>query len=113
MKLSPYTIRNVAIVLAILSLPMAWIAYQPFWIHQRHAFMNGPPKLVNSALPQDAPWPLGWFGERGISEITIVDPTSTQRAHELFPESELMIRDKSAPDGFRIIRPDKKYWPKN
>jgi hypothetical protein len=88
-----FGLRTFFVLIAVAAIPMVWVAFQLNWIRQRHAFMNGPPKLVNSALHQDAPWPLGWFGERGILEISLKDPATAQLAHKLFPEAALWIVD--------------------
>lgn len=92
-------------LIAVATIPIAWVAYQLNWIRQRHAFMNGPPKLVNSALYKEAPWPLSWFGERGILEVTLNDPTTAQRAHELFPEAQLEVVDQTVPGRIKDITP--------
>jgi len=72
------------------------------WIRQRHAFLNHPPMPVYSASYRAAPWPLTLFGERGIYGVSVTDDT-INRAHELFPEAELVMRDPNSQGGVKIL----------
>ena len=46
------------VLVAILSVPLAWVAYSLNWIRERHAVLENSDLLL---LPFPVtPWPLGW-----------------------------------------------------
>jgi hypothetical protein len=81
-------LRTLFVLIALISIPMGWMAYQLNWIRQRHAFLNKPPMPAYSTLPKSAPWPLELFGELGISQITVA-ASAMDDAHSLFPEADV------------------------
>jgi hypothetical protein len=88
MKLPRFRLRTLLIAIALLSIPMGWVAYQLNWIRQRHALLaeaknNG---LVVGSSP--APGLLAVLGEKGVSILMIPDDLQ-ERAHLLFPEADI------------------------
>jgi hypothetical protein len=99
MRLRPqFTLRTLLIAIALLSIPMCWVAYQLNWIRQRHellakklpsryaAYMEIQPGFP---IPK-APWQLRLFGEEGRNLIGVIEP-NVPRAIKLFPEAYVAI----------------------
>jgi hypothetical protein len=77
-------------MVAIISLPIAWITYQLNWIRERHQFFwryqyNGLPMREGSGK---TPWPLRLFGETP-QRYLLVEPEQMEKAKELFPEASV------------------------
>src|SRR5579871_1330774 len=104
MKPPRFSLRTLLVLVAIITLPVGWVAYQLDWIRQRHAFLNRPPMPVYSAMYEPAPWSLRLLGERGIHEVSVTDATA-EHARELFPEADLWVKDPNAEGGIRTIAP--------
>jgi hypothetical protein len=81
------------------------VGYQLNWIRERHnapifhgisqdmiVTPDGGYRLV--VMPQDAPWPLGWFGESGETVLGVEDglpKAEIERIRRLFPEADADI----------------------
>ena len=90
MKLPRFSLRTLFVLVAIISIPMGWVAYQLNWIRQRHALLaeaNASGIVVAPGFTQ-APAPLMVFGEEGVS-ILMIPPELHERAHQLFPEADI------------------------
>jgi hypothetical protein len=101
MKFRPrFSLRTLLVLIALISIPLGWLAYQLNWIRERH-------KMLTQELPREyqeyreynktqpailrpAPWPLRIFGEQGIVVIG-VPKSQAERAAELFPEAAVAI----------------------
>src|SRR4051794_8113179 len=89
MKLPQFKLRTLLIAIALLSIPMGWVAYQLHWIRQRHGFLQRP-KVVSGGdpftmQPVQAPWQLRPFRESGVERL-VVPRQLVQEARTLFPE---------------------------
>jgi hypothetical protein len=91
MKLPRFSLRTLLIAIALLSIPMGWVACQLNWIRQRREFMllHGSsvrdPQKPNSKLP----WSLRAFGEQGYDYLLRIPADFVSEATALFPESEI------------------------
>jgi hypothetical protein len=76
--------------IALLSIPMGWVAYQLNWIHQRNEFYARYKMNYTHQLPRlravRAPWPLRLFGESGRDYIAVPKEFMPE-AKRLFPEA--------------------------
>ena len=87
MKLPRFSLRTLFVLVTLASIPMGWVAYQFYWIHQRHAFRANPnvipfnPGIVN---PAHTPWQLKLLGEYD-PECYVVPPELVDEARALFP----------------------------
>jgi hypothetical protein len=94
MKLPRYSLRTLFVLVALIGIPMGWVAYQLNWIRQRHEFIRThdlPFYYKGPFTEVRAPWPLRLFGERGEMGMTVPESQMT-RANELFPEAQLNSR---------------------
>jgi hypothetical protein len=93
---STFRLRTLFVLIAMLSVPLAWIGYSLEWIRQRHQFLT-----PNSAT-YPMTWPLNYkppplllqpFGEEGIDEIILptkpASPEQIEEARRLFPEAKI------------------------
>lgn len=98
MKLSRFRLRTLLIVIALLSVPMGWVAYQLNWIRQRHEFLAENPTFPSfddsmegqsfARFDPPAPWQLRIFGEPGHDWVG-APKHLTDRARKLFPEARI------------------------
>lgn len=87
-----FGLRGLLLAIALLSVPLGWVAYQLEWIRRRHAFLEQsdivtyPPVAVDRPLP----WSLRLFGE---SQQFLLDVPQAEldRARALFPEAILNL----------------------
>ena len=85
-KIPRFSLRTLFVLVALVSAPMAWSAYNVRWIQQRRAFRDAHPQELCS-MPYQAPWQLRIFGEAGYEhQAIIVRQQYLQEAKELFPE---------------------------
>ena len=91
-----FRLRTLFVVVAILSIPLAWVAYCRNSIQQRHHFiehLTGPPWTgIGGSI--DPPLSLRLLGESGVRSFgfpTTMDKKSIDRAKRLFPEAEISI----------------------
>lgn len=88
-----FSVRTLLVLIALVSLPMGWVAYQLHWVRQRHGFID---RFLcwdgNPPQDPDPPWPLALFGEIGMGAID-VPPSRVSEAQRLFPESQVRGRD--------------------
>lgn len=97
MNLPRFRLRTMFVAVAVLAVPMAWVAYQLEWIRQRrHSLtISG----VVYAGEQDAPGTLWLFGERGYGAVIVGNSSSLtdhiDEVRRLFPEAEIWELDKS------------------
>ena len=100
-----FSIRTMFVLVTVLTVLGYWLGYQLNWIHERHNARvgtgigkaairqpDGSTKWI--VLTPDAPWPLGWFGEKGVKFLML--PKSTPREEvdrilALFPEADREI----------------------
>src|SRR5262245_40832368 len=95
MKFRPrFSLRMLLLAIALLSIPMAWVAYQLNWIRQRHEFREQKTHYVSRIEPDntEAPWSLQIFGEGGEESIWIENESDRAQAAKLFPESQIIVR---------------------
>src|SRR5436190_20732207 len=89
MKLPRFSLRTLLIGIALLSVPMGWVAYQINWIRQRHGFLQRPKVMSGvdpfTLRPVQAPWQLRPFRESGVERL-VVPRQLVQEARSLFPE---------------------------
>jgi hypothetical protein len=91
MKLPQFRLRTLFVLVAILSLPMAWSAYQLNWIHQRKEFLahHHDQSRVNWQMGNPntkAPWSLRLFG--APPQRCVICPAQyIEEAKRLFPEA--------------------------
>jgi len=92
------------VLVAFISIPMGWVAYQLDWIRQRHAFLKRPDwearpvtavKVPKRSSPR-APWSLRLFGELP-QDILTVHETDAETAHSLFPEAIILPTERVTP----------------
>jgi hypothetical protein len=122
-----FSVRAMLIAVAIIALAVGWVANQLHWIRQRHVLMaNGLilPKDLGDPHPSQRPpagpwdippWPLGWFGERGVEapSITLISVPVDEvdsiaeltRVQRLFPETTVQ-RWKPFGRTFRVAPQD-------
>jgi hypothetical protein len=88
-----FRLRTLLLLIALISIPMGWVAYQLNWVRQRHALMDR--SLCwdgNPARDPEPPWPLPLFGEIGMGAIDVPE-SKVDEAKKLFPESQIQGRD--------------------
>jgi hypothetical protein len=93
-KLPQFRLRILFVLIAMISIPMAWVAYQLNWIRDRHSFFqkeqpDGAP-IGQGFQPPNAPWSLRLFGECGVKELWAFKEDK-ERATRLFPEAKILI----------------------
>ena len=98
MKLPRFSLRNLFVLVAIASLPMAWSAYQFNWIRQRHEFYDryNVPHLYSVDTVRECPWSLKLFGEQPQWSLD-VPKERMDDAQWLFPEASVMEDTLSHP----------------
>ena len=100
MKRPQFSLRTIFIAIAMLSIPMGWVAYQLNWIRQRHVFLDkGFDHSGDVAGPfrfYKCPWSLSLFGEQARNSL-YVDKSRENEAKELFPEAIIATIDNSMP----------------
>jgi len=105
-----FSLRTLLIGIALLSIPIGWVAYQLNWIRQRHALLaredvrlraSGKAanlwQLMTSGGETAPPAFLNWFGEMGrrVLHLTVTVserdevPDEIVLAHKLFPEASV------------------------
>jgi hypothetical protein len=91
-----FGLRTVFVLIAVISIPLGWCAYQLNWIRQRHEFLHRPgiiPYLSDVPL---ATWSLRLFGEEGAEFWKIPNPnrddpeTILRESRRLFPEAKIV-----------------------
>ena len=93
MKLPRFRLRTLLIAIALLSIPMSWVAYQLSWIRQRHEFLLRRTffEYEGFVLPaKHLPWSLSLFGEKA-EDIVFTTSKTSDEAKRLFPESQIYI----------------------
>ena len=91
-----FSLRTLFVLVAIVSVPLGWMAYQLNWIRQRHEFLDG--REVQSfmdimTLPAPLPWSLRFFGEPAHGFV-VVAPEYVQEAARLFPAARIYDAEK-------------------
>jgi hypothetical protein len=98
-----FRLRTVFVVVVLLSLPLAWVAYSLNWIRERHFVLihkDGAAMEMKPGLwladkpngPNSSPGGLWLFGEKGILMITLYpeEPDAeVDRVKKLFPEADV------------------------
>jgi hypothetical protein len=99
-----FRLQTLFVVVAILSIPLAWVGYSLSWIKQRRDAIT--PKKVSEIDMRDALWPAAnpdgptdapsglWvFGEKGIYAIALhweASDSDLERVMRLFPEAKVV-----------------------
>ena len=98
MKFPPrLSLKTLFVLIALVTIPIGWIAHQLNWIRERHAFLNRPnwqamqPPVPPHSRPQ-APWSLQLFGESPQDVLAVHEPDHN-RAEELFPEAIIVATE--------------------
>src|SRR5262245_29819033 len=105
MKLPQFSLRTIFVLIAIISIPTAWSAYQLHWIRQRHQYIADDCQSHDLLLFGEkgtAPWSLRLFGEETPSSIYVARERAWW-ALTLFPEMRADTRSLPA-------RPDETEW---
>ena len=115
-----FSLRTLLVVVAMLSVPLAWVASPHHWIRQRRAaeaeaaicIRCYKPMLTCPHDPVIPPTPLERFGEVGFSFVLMKPGTPADRVLEvarLFPEAYVGIGNGSDGEGWYIVRGPKHY----
>src|SRR3954471_7127421 len=90
MKLPRFKLRTLLVAIALLSVPMGWVAYQLNWIRQRHSFLDSHASTPRKVWPNDKlPRSLRLFGEPPLTvRYIVMDQSEFAHAEQLFPEGE-------------------------
>ena len=97
-----FSLQSMFVLIAIISLPMCWVAYQSNWIRQRHEYLKKWEYLerLGSMPHSDSmpyPWQLKLFGEQSHDFIMAIKSNKAE-AKSLFPESYIVTwPDADAP----------------
>ena len=87
--------RTLFVLIAVISLPLGWVAYQLNWIRQRHEFFRRDGvsfSYPGVAVKSPAPWSLRLFGEPSQARVTTLT-ADMELARNLFPEAMVLPRD--------------------
>jgi len=90
-----FSLATLLVLIALISMPMGWIASQLHWIQQRHQFLEQGHRFHIEPPPwttTEAPWSLRLFGEQGEPHL-IVATDDLPTAIRLFPESDIFTLD--------------------
>jgi hypothetical protein len=93
MKFHPqFKLRTLFALIALISIPLGWVACQLNWIRERHKVLSRPQENESSSftLPKPLPWQLRLFGEPRVYRVA-VPKSELARARELFPEAQVEI----------------------
>jgi hypothetical protein len=87
-----FTLRILLIGIALLAIPLSWLAYHVNWIRQRHAFLRLEGVIASKPFGMVRPYPSGLklLGEPK-QHVMDVPAEHIQRAQELFPEAVLNL----------------------
>jgi hypothetical protein len=87
-----FSLRTLFVVVTLVSVPMAWVAYHLNWIRQRQEFLeqDGVRKYPHVKVTRSFPWGLRLLGEEP-QFLLGAGPDQIDRAKELFPESILNL----------------------
>ncbi|HVU88965.1 MAG TPA: hypothetical protein VHD36_16695 [Pirellulales bacterium] len=103
--------KKLAAATILIACPLTWIGYQVNWVRERRAVLNAPEKYnvfegIQTAISRsgeefivepstdDAPWPLGWLGEKGqfVLGMNASKPAAQiSRIRKLFPEAKIEL----------------------
>ncbi|HEY2841016.1 MAG TPA: hypothetical protein VGJ26_17815 [Pirellulales bacterium] len=115
-----YSLRTMFVVVTVVA---CCLGYQLNWISGRHSLIAASqktgveaeyeavsqPMSLRAPLKvetKDAPWPLRWFGERGVYTLYIRDDmpeSEVARIRALFPEAEI---ERVYKDYFDVDEPE-------
>jgi hypothetical protein len=103
MKLPRFSLRTLFVLIALISIPLSWVAYQLNWIRQRHQFLRPDGPVVGWSRRSDRllPWSLRLCGEHGMDMLQVRQADSNA-AQKLFPESAVEIM----PNEYRTLKPE-------
>jgi hypothetical protein len=87
-----FKLRTLFVIIALLSVPMTWVAYQLNWIRERHKFLASieyhvEPGYVYDPPKGDVPWTLKLFGEQPAVGLIRIEASQLEYAERLFPEA--------------------------
>jgi hypothetical protein len=93
MKRPQFRLWTLFVVVALASVPMAWVAYQLNWIRQRHEFYSHYQisHMFHDGMrlePLKSPWSLRLFGESPRGDIDVLKEFMPE-AKRLFPEASV------------------------
>ena len=99
MKFRPrFSLRTLFVLITLISIPLAWVAYNLNWIRQRREFarqheFNSEELARHYSLNHwalqfpEPPWPLRLFSDPSYTSVYIkYDGSDVKRFKELFPE---------------------------
>jgi hypothetical protein len=87
MKLPRFKLRTLFVLIALISIPLGWAAYQLNWQRRREKFLTRTHagKLHMGLIA--APWSLRLFGEIPADYLLNVADVDVEEARSLFPEA--------------------------
>jgi len=97
-----FSLRTLFVLVTIVAAPLAWLAVQLKWIHDRHdawdwAMDYNEPVLVSLAPPEiEFPWVLRMLGEKSHATTLYFSPRTAEekepvsRVRALFPEANVL-----------------------
>ncbi len=93
MKLPRFSLRTLLILVALVAIPMSWVAYQLNWIRQRHEFLQRE-GVVSKTINMDRPFPWGLrlLGEQKQYLLDVPQDDGFQNVLKLFPEAVVNLR---------------------
>jgi hypothetical protein len=91
-----FRLRTLLVVVVLLALPLAWVAYSLNWIRERWVERRRQGFYQSFFIDYGGtpvPWTLAVFREDGVAEIFLVGETSkrSDRVQQLFPEARVKI----------------------
>jgi hypothetical protein len=99
-----FRLRTLFVAVAVLSIPMSWVAYQMKWIRERHAFLASDDVDEYSTFhfhagERQSPDGLWILGEPGVHWIFLNEghALTASQIMRLFPESEIADPDAQFP----------------
>ena len=91
-----FSLRTLFVLIALISIPLGWMACQLNWIRKRHDFLDSTrfdntEAYVSQRPRPSAPGGLWLFGEKGVGFVCLENPAYKSEAKQLFPEAEIEI----------------------
>lgn len=92
-----FSLRTLFVVVTLMAIVAAWVAYHLEWIRQRNAWRAPTSNLLRSTLGNDPPGLLWIFRERGESWIEVKHGTAELVAavQQAFPEAVVLIEGEA------------------
>ena len=94
-----FRLRTLLVAIAVLALPLAWVAYSLSWVRQRRCALTELERYGMMLAPADyeftAPGLLWIFGETGVPRLyedLFTEETDMAALQRLFPEAKIITR---------------------